>query len=95
MRTEEKFATFSGSGRTKNLATKPLRRFGFSVAAWSCLVLGGLCFYLPGNVSAQEALPRPEPKFKGTIDRTYVHATSTSRSPLPMYLGRGFCMGQC
>jgi hypothetical protein len=95
MRTEEKFATFSGSGRTKNLATKPLRRFGFSVAAWSCLVLGGLCFYLPGNVSAQEALPRPEPKFKGTIDRTYVHATSTSRSPLPMYLGRGVCMGQC
>ena len=75
MRIEEKFATFGSGGRAKNLTTRRLRRIGISVAAWSCLVLGGLCFYLAGNVSAQEVLPRPDPKFKGTIGRTYKDST--------------------
>jgi len=34
-----------------------------------------VCLFFVANLSAQEVLPRPEPKFKGTIGRTYKDST--------------------
>ena len=51
----------------KKLKPKSIAKLSVSL---SLLSLG-----LAGNVSAQEVLPRPHPKFKGTIGQTYKDST--------------------
>jgi len=73
MKIEERFVTFGSGGRTKNLTSRHLRRFGISLVAWSCIAISG---DLSTPAYAQEAaqanvvvptdrtvLPIPEPQY--------------------------------
>ena len=71
MRIQQKSVT-GNSTREETLTTKLPRRIGISFAAWSCMALSVI---LSTSAVAQDVLPRPEPKFNGTIGRTYKDST--------------------
>src|SRR5580700_5621444 len=72
MRLEEGLMTF-GSGRTKNLTSRHLRRIGISLTAWSCIAISGALSTPAGAQEAAQAkvvlptdrtvLPIPEPQY--------------------------------
>jgi arylsulfatase A-like enzyme len=72
MRLEEGLMTF-GSGRTKNLTSRHLRRIGISLTAWSCIAISGALSTPAGAQEAAQAkvvlptdrtvLPIPEPNY--------------------------------
>jgi arylsulfatase A-like enzyme len=72
MRLEEGLMTF-GSGRTKNLTSRHLRRIGISLTAWSCIAMSGVLSTPAGAQEAAQAkvvlptdrtvLPIPEPQY--------------------------------
>ena len=63
---KEKFVSFSSCGGEENLTRRNLRRIGIALASLCCLVLSGV--FSP-TLKAQDVLPKPQPPFKGKIER--------------------------
>ena len=58
--------------RATHLISRHLRWIGVFLASWSCVALSGI---FPLAVSAQDVLPKPQPPFKGKIERTAKDST--------------------
>ena len=72
MSLEQNFLTFSSGSHAKNVTARKLRRISIVLAFWSCFALSG---FLSSQASAQDVLPKPQPPFKGKIERTAKDST--------------------